>query len=509
MRTLRLRTLLDGLHFESLGAETDPEIQSVTIDSRKASPGTLFVACPGATVKSKDGHDFISQAVAQGASALVVESSEKVKSLGVDLSTLPCFVVDNARRFVAVVAEKIHGSPSRSLRIVGVTGTNGKSTVTFVLASALEAMGNRAAVFGTLGAGSFRAPQAFGFTTPEAEILSGELDRLRQQGFADVAMEVSSHALATSRVDGVSFAAVAFTNLSQDHLDFHADMQEYFEAKAKLFAAGTAEQSAKILPASENAWAATLRERYPNALTWGAEPGADVQGLRVECGSFGLRFELAYQGKCAKVQSPLLGSINLENLLCAAAILLALGHGLDEVAAGLSVAETAPGRLQRVLGAGVNHPLVVVDYAHTPDALARALTTVRSLQDGNVAVVFGCGGERDKAKRPLMAKAASTLADMVVLTNDNPRHEDPESILDDIEAGILGLNVTTLHEMKVGSYAREPDRRAAIAGALRALGPKDVLLIAGKGHEKTQSVGDAIFPFDDVEVASSLLGDVV
>lgn len=503
-----LQTLLSDLHFDSIGSNADPAIHAVTIDSRKVAPGTLFVACPGATPASRDGHDFIPQALARGASALVVESVDKVQALGVDLTTLPCVVVDDARLAIAVLAEKLQGVPSAALRVLGVTGTNGKSTVTFLLASALDAMKRRAAVFGTLGAGSFRAPRAFGFTTPEAEVLSGELARLRIEGFSDVAMEVSSHALATARVAGVSFAAAAFTNLSQEHLDFHADMQAYFEAKAKLFESNAAGTMAKILPASADVWAETLRARHPDALTWGTEDDADVRALEVESASFGLRFTLAYREKSAQVESQLLGAINLENLLCAGAVLLALGYDLDEVAAGLSVAETAPGRLQRVSKERPNQPLVIVDYAHTPDALARALATVRSLQDGKVAVVFGCGGERDTAKRPLMAKAASTLADLVVLTNDNPRNEDPESILDEIEAGIEGLQATSLDAVQIGAYAREPDRRAAIAGILKVLGPTDTLLIAGKGHEKTQSVGGQVLPFDDVEVASSLLGDV-
>lgn len=506
MRTLRLRTLLDGFECNDIGAATDPEIRAVTIDSRKATPGILFVACPGVTTTSKDGHDFIPQALAQGASGLVVESVEKVQALGVDISQFPCFVVENARQMVAALAEKISGSPSSTLRVLGVTGTNGKSTVTFLLASALQEMGRRAAVFGTLGAGDFRAPRAFGFTTPEAEVLSLELDRLRTEGFVDVAMEVSSHALATARVDGVAFSVAAFTNLSQDHLDFHADMRDYFEAKAKLFDAHAAAQMPKVLPASSDVWATELRARHPDALTWGTEQSAQVQAVAVNSSSDGLRFTIRYEGQSAKVESPLLGAINLENLLCAGAILLALGHELDAVASGLSAAETAPGRLQRVAGASPQQPLVVVDYAHTPDALARALSTVRSLQDGKVAVVFGCGGERDKGKRPLMAKAAEELADLVVLTNDNPRHEDPDSILDDIEAGIHRLKVAPLENLQVGQYAREPDRRAAIAGTLKLLGPSDVLLIAGKGHERTQSVGEETFPFDDVEVASSLLG---
>lgn len=505
MRTLRLMHLMDGLSHGSIGAPADATIHSVTIDSRKAAPGVLFVACPGATAQSKDGHDFIPQALQQGVSGLVVESEAKLADLGVDLSKCPCFVVKNARRAAALLAEKLHGNPSSRLRVVGITGTNGKSTITFLLASALERMGRRAAVFGTLGAGAPKSPQSFGFTTPEAEVLSSELSRLHDEGFDDVAMEVSSHALATARVDGVAFSAVAFSNLSQDHLDFHADMQDYFEAKARLFSMCSSPEVPQVLPASTDGWATELRRRHPHATTWGLTEDADVRALHVRSGAFGLHFDLCFEKHSAELRSSLLGSINLENLLCAAAILLALGHDVAEVAAALSGADTAPGRLQRVESSHAHAPLVIVDYAHTPDALERTLRTIRMLQKGKLAVVFGCGGERDRAKRPLMAKAASSLADMIVLTNDNPRREAADSILDEIEVGIAGLQPCALSDLQAGHYAREPDRRDAIAGALAVLGPADILLIAGKGHEKTQCVGEHVYPFDDVAVAASLL----
>ena len=412
-----LSKLLVGLPVRRVAGEGDPLIERATIDSRNARSGVLFVACRGATPRSRDGHDFVAAALAQGAAAVVVEREEAAPA---DCRA-PCFVAPDTRRVAAVLAERTAGEPSRALSLVGVTGTNGKTTVTFLLADVLAENGRRAAVLGTVGVGAPGALRSLGFTTPEAEVLSRELAQLRQDGFTDVAMEVSSHALATERVDGLRFAAAAFTNLSQDHLDFHGSFEAYFAAKARLFSDLLADEAAAVLPAAGGEWAAELRRRHPRAITWGLDEGATVRAEGVELGAFGARFTLAVAGQRAAVASALLGAANLENLLCAAGCAHALGLDVDVIARGLSRARPAPGRMERIAGSGGERPLVVVDYAHTPDALARALDAARSLAEGRVIVVFGCGGDRDRQKRPLMAAEACRRADVIVLTDDNPR----------------------------------------------------------------------------------------
>lgn len=496
--------LMKGMPGRAAGAAGDPRVGGVTLDSRALRPGDVFVAARGVTPASRDGHDYIPAAIAAGAAALVLERDAALPTS----ASLPCWCVPDARIAAARVAERFFGEPSKRVRVCGVTGTNGKTTVSFVLATLLEALGTRAAVFGTLGAGAPDAPRASGFTTPEAPVLSRELAALADEGFRDVAMEVSSHALATQRVEALHFAAAAFTNLSQDHLDFHGDMERYFSAKARLFAELLDDPQRAVLPSTTDTWAKRLRARHPGALTYGVESGAALRASAVHQGAEGQRFMLSFEGQCAPVKSTLLGQANLENLLCAAGLALALGYPFSDVAAALSCARSAPGRLERVPGSGGKRPLVLVDYAHTPDAIARVLEAMRGLSAGRVGIVFGCGGERDRTKRPLMAAAAAARADMVVLTQDNPRREDPEEILDQMERGIAGRARVDAGALVPGTFARIPDRREAIRAALFALQPGDVLLVAGKGHERTQVIGERAEPFDDVRITSALLEEL-
>ncbi len=494
-------TLFDGLAVRALaGAALDPaSVTRVTVDSRRVTPGTLFVACPGATATSRDGHEFLEAAVLAGAAGLVVQDEERGRPCS---ARVPVLVVDDARRAAAVLAERVAGSPSARLAVVGVTGTNGKTTVTWLVAQIAQAAGKRAAVLGTLGVGPVDKPRSLGFTTPEAEVVSGELARLQREGYAVVAMEVSSHALATARVDGIRFAAVAFTNLTRDHLDFHGTMARYFDAKARLFT-DLRRGAGAVVPAGDDdeGWAARLRALAPGAITWGA--GGALEAVEVKTSATGTTGTLVYAGRRAPFSSPLMGAWNVENLLVAGGACLSLGLTLDEVAAGMAVATPPPGRLQRV---GDGAPLVVVDYAHTPDALERALHVLRGITAGKLTAVFGCGGDRDPGKRALMGQVAAQCADAVVVTDDNPRSEDGDVIAAAIEGGIgARLRRVEPPALERGTWTRLRARRMAIRAAIDASGPDDAVLVAGKGHERTQTIGARVLPFDDVTEARRAL----
>jgi MurE/MurF fusion protein len=505
-----LGALLDGLAFERLDALpvelSAVDIARVTIDSRKVEPGVLFVACAGATASSRDGHEFLERAAAAGAAALVVGDRERGRALA---GRLPVILADEPRRLAAILAERALREPSRQLKVVGITGTNGKTTATWLLAQLAAAAGKKAAVLGTLGAGAVERPRSLGFTTPEAEVLSAELRRLADEGFEVVAMEVSSHALAMARVDGISFAVTAFTNLSRDHLDFHGTMEAYLLAKARLFTE-LAPAAPAALPAAddEEGYNARLRALHP-ALThsWGRGGHLDARGV-----SFlptGIAGELVERGCHAlPFSSPLLGAYNLENILVAAACARALGLSLEEVAAGLAGARSPPGRLERVdaPAEAPAHPLVVVDYAHTPDALERALHVMRGVCAEKLIVVFGCGGERDPGKRPIMGRIAADIADIVVVTDDNPRGEDGARIVEAIEQGIgERKRKAAPRALEPGTWTTERARRMAIRAAIAAATDDDVVLVAGKGHERTQTIGGAVLPFDDVAEARRAL----
>ena len=494
-------SIFEGLGARALGATTVdvPAVTRVTIDSRRVTPGTLFVACPGATPSSRDGHEFLEAAVLAGAAGLVVHDEARGRPFA---DRVPVLVVDDPRRAAALLAERVAGSPSAALAVVGVTGTNGKTTVTWLVAQIASAAGKKAAVLGTLGVGAVDKPKSLGFTTPEAEVISAELARLRREGFEVVAMEVSSHALATARVDGLQFAAVAFTNLTRDHLDFHGTMARYFDAKARLFT-DLRQRAGAVIPAADDdeGWAARLRALAPGAITWGA--GGSLEATDVKSSATGTTGTLVYAGRRAPFTSPLMGAWNVENLLTAAGACLALGLSLEQIAAGLAHAAPPPGRLQRV---GDGAPLVVVDYAHTPDALERALHVLRGITSGKLTVVFGCGGDRDPGKRAIMGQVAAQCADTVIVTDDNPRSEDGDAIAGAIEGGIgARLRPAASTALERGTWTRLRARRMAIRAAIEASGPDDAILIAGKGHERTQTVGARVLPFDDVTEARRAL----
>jgi UDP-N-acetylmuramoyl-L-alanyl-D-glutamate--2,6-diaminopimelate ligase len=451
-----------------LSGAPETEVRRIDYDSRTVEDGSLFACLPGAV---SDGHDHAPAAVGRGAVALLCE-----RPLGLGV---PEIVVADSRAALGPLASRFNGEPSRSLTVVGVTGTNGKTTVVHLLRAIAREAGRRAEVVGTLTGAR---------TTPEAPDLQARMAELRDDGVDLLALEVSSHALALRRVDGTWFSAVGFTNLSQDHLDFHPDLEDYFAAKARLFGAGWAGVGVVNV---DDPWGARLADEA-------GVPVVPVRAASVEidhADARGSRF--VWRGQ--RIDLPLAGAFNVANAVVAAELASALGVDEAAIARGLGRAEPVPGRFELV-EAGQRFA-VVVDYAHTPDGLERLLQSARAVTSGRLLVVFGCGGDRDRAKRPLMGEVAARLADEVVVTSDNPRHERPEAIVDEILTG------TARAEASPASVRTVLDRRAAIADALGRARDDDMVVIAGKGHETTQDIGGQLFDFDDRAVVRSLLDD--
>lgn len=468
-----LAGLIDG---EVVG---DPgvRVRDVTHDSRQAGPGTLFVAIPGAR---HDGHDFAGAAVEMGSPALMVE---RVLSLGV-----PQIVVDDTRRAMAPVAAEVHGHPSRRLRLVGVTGTNGKTTVTHMVEAIVAASGRKSGLVGTVhtrvGIDNIHNTR----TTPESSDFQRLLAQMADMRAEIVAAEVSSHALAMHRVDSISFAVAAFTNLSQDHLDFHGDLENYFLAKAKLFEPGRSERA--VVNIDDPAGRRLLDAIELPVTTTGRD--GDVVALERRVGLDSCRFLLSCPSGERAVELAIGGGFNVDNALVAAACSFSLGLSLDDVTRGLASFEGVPGRFEVVSG---DDPVrVVVDYAHTPAGIAQAIVSARAGSEGRVVLVFGAGGGRDRAKRPQMGSAA-TAADIVLVTSDNPRNEDPEAIIDEVMSG-MGDAV---------AVRRQVDRRRAIFDAIELAADGDVVLVLGKGHERGQEIAGRHLPFDDRLVARDAL----
>jgi UDP-N-acetylmuramoyl-L-alanyl-D-glutamate--2,6-diaminopimelate ligase len=468
-----------GLLVDRLG-DLPESVALVTDDSRSVSPGALFVAVRGA---DRDGHVFLEAAEGAGATAAIVEDAAG--------TSLPRLVVRASRRAAAIAGAVAEGWPARQLRLAGVTGTNGKTTTVGILRHLLDEPAARAASIGTIGvlvgSAGIQLAGGSGLTTPGPIELQRLFRALRDDGVTRLAMEVSSHALHQHRVDGVEFDVVVFTNLTRDHLDYHGTMAEYFAAKARLLDY-LRPNGAAVVNLDDSAWAAlaggarrvTFSERNARA---------DVHASNVRFGSRGSEWTLTVAGESRDVKLPLVGDFNVTNALGAVAAAWALGMPADRIAAALSTVPQVPGRLE-IIG---ESPAVLRDYAHTPDALERAIDAVRPFTRGRLICLFGCGGDRDRGKRPEMGRIAATRADVAIVTSDNPRTEDPERILDDIEAGMAGVR----HE-------RIEDRRAAIARALEIAGPDDVVLLAGKGHETYQVRGTAKLPFDERAIVQEL-----
>jgi UDP-N-acetylmuramoyl-L-alanyl-D-glutamate--2,6-diaminopimelate ligase len=457
----------NGLHPHVVG-DAATTVTAMTHDSRLVSGGSLFVCVRGEHV---DGHAFAADAVAAGAAALLVDHP-----LDIPVAQL---VVDDTRPAMGPVAAAVHDEPSRDLQVVGVTGTNGKTTTTHLLAAILRADGRPTGVIGTLSGAH---------TTPEAPELQERLDGFRAAGDRAVVMEASSHALALHRVDGTRFAAAVFTNLGIDHLDLHGTVEEYFRAKARLF---TPELAAVGVTNVDDAHGRLLFDAAPIAMV--PYSRADVADLEVTADHH------AFTWRGRRLTVGLGGAFNVANSLAAATAADVLGVGIDAIVAGLAAVAAVPGRFERVEPASgdAGGVVAIVDYAHTPDGLEQVIAAARAIAGRRVIVVFGAGGDRDHAKRPRMGAIAAELADRVVVTSDNPRSEPPDAIISDVIGGVAAT-----HRAKV---AVEPDRAAAIALAVGEAEAGDVVVVAGKGHETTQTVGDRVLPFDDRAVVRAAL----
>jgi len=467
----------------------DPDIVGVTHDSRRVQPGDLYVALPG---QRFDGWDFAAAAVTAGAVA-VAGAPPRTPALAADLTTLtvPWAALAEPRAGLAALAARVYGHPDRELVMAGVTGTNGKTTVALLIAAMLEAAGLPAGFLGTIGYRFGERRFAGGHTTPEPSDLYRTLREMRAAGARAAAMEVSSHALAMQRVAGAAFDVAVFTNLTRDHLDYHQDMESYFAAKRGLFT--QLKPGARPAVNIGDPYGRRLAAELPEALTFG--DGGAVRASAVRLSTEGIAARLETPRGAFEIDSPLLGRYNLDNLLAAAAAAEALGLPHAAMTRGIAERPRVPGRMEPV-DRGQPFP-VYVDYAHTGAALAAALEAVREVAGGNragavkVAVVFGCGGERDPGKRSAMGRTAGELADLPIVTSDNPRGEDPLAIMAAVEEGVKASGNSR--------YRLVPDRREAIRAALAAAGPGWAVLVAGKGHEREQIVGDRKLPFSDVE----------
>src|SRR3954454_3102277 len=458
-------------------APADVEVTGLALDNRRVESGTLFFCVPGFT---RDGHDFGPDAVARGAAALVVQ-----RPLGLGV---PEVQVEDVRAAMARAAAAFYGDPTATLRVLGVTGTNGKTTTAYLARALLEGAGLPTGLLGTVKSVVGGEDRAVVRTTPEAFDLQRTFRQMLDAGDVACAMEISSHALALRRADAIRVAAAIFTNLTQDHLDFHADMEDYFRAKRVLLEVAAA-QGAALVVNVDDPYGRRLAADFPQATTVAVdEPGAALRATDLVPGPHGTTFRAGG----VELAAPRPGRFNVLNALVAVAVARALGAPDDAIAAALPEAATAPGRFEPVdEGQGF---AVVVDYAHTPDSLDNVLASARELASGRVLVVFGAGGDRDRGKRPLMGAGAARLADVPIVTSDNPRNEDPEAIVAEVRAGMDGREEAMV------------DRRAAIERAVALARDGDVVVIAGKGHEQGQEFeGGRKLPFDDRSVAREAL----
>ncbi|HEV7389366.1 MAG TPA: UDP-N-acetylmuramoyl-L-alanyl-D-glutamate--2,6-diaminopimelate ligase [Gemmatimonadaceae bacterium] len=461
--------------------ELPSEVSGISDDSRRVQAGDLFIAVRG---WNSDGHDYLEAAAQRGAVAAIVEDPSR--------TTLPTLAVSEGRRAAALAAAIAYGEPARNLRLLGVTGTNGKTTTTSIMRHLFDEGGGSSASIGTLGvlvgsAGEVM-PGGSGLTTPGPVELQRVLRALADDGVRTIAMEVSSHSLDQRRVEGLEFDVGVFTNLTRDHLDYHGTMERYFQAKALLLdylkPKGTA-----VINADASEWASL--QWKGRRLTFGVRARADIRAESVRFTGEGSEWRLVTPSGSASIALPLIGDVNVENAIAAAAGAFALGQPLDEVARRLNSVPQVAGRLEIIS----TRPTVLRDYAHTPDALERSLKTARAFTKGRLIVVFGCGGDRDKGKRPLMGEIAERGADCAIVTSDNPRTEDPDAIIDDIETGMHG-----------GGHERVTDRLSAIRRAVELAKEGDIVLLAGKGHETYQIRGTTSYPFDEKQIVQEITG---
>ena len=489
-RTMLLSEMLARVP-EVLAARGDAPVSGIASDSRLVQPGELFVAYRGFEA---DGHEYIEPALVNGAVAVVFDDPRHETTV----EGVPWARVADARRACAELAATWFGDPSTELLLAGVTGTNGKTTTTFFIDAVLAAAGMRGCVLGTLGYGPVEDRVEAARTTPDAIELQRWLRRMIDEGCGGVAMEISSHSLVLSRPWRCAFDAVVFTNLSQDHLDFHENLDRYLDAKLLLFTEYAIDGRKRTVGAVnlDDPFGPRLAaDAQCPVIGFGLGPECDVRAVDPEIGEAGSRFTLALPGARVAVDLKLPGVFNVYNALAGAAACHAMHIEPEAIAAGLEAMRAVPGRFERV---DAGRPFeIIVDYAHTPQALENVLHVARQLEPARLICVFGCGGDRDADKRPRMGRAATELADFTIVTSDNPRSEEPMAIIEAITAGVVGE-----------SYAVEPDRRAAIRMALEMARPGDLVLIAGKGHETYQIFADRTIDFDDRQVARELAAEL-
>lgn len=483
-----------------ISAIEDMNIASIHCDSREVKDDSLFVAVKGLV---SDGHSFIEKAVEKGARVIISE-----KEIETDARL---FVVKDSRAALSKISDNFYGNPSKALKVIGVTGTNGKTSITYMIESILDKAGIKSGVIGTInyrfGGDIFPNPR----TTPESHDLNRILDEMRENSVTHVIMEVSSHAIDLLRVNDIRFDMALFTNLTQDHLDFHKDMESYFKSKKKLFT-DLLKRSEKrssavinIMDGKGRELSDELKNSAIEVLTTGTEKSADLYADNIKMDMDGISFNMISENDRILLKSNAVGNYNIENILLSAGAASHLGISSENIKEGLKDF-VVPGRLERVMD-GKN---VFVDYAHTPDALENVLSTLKNVGAGKLITVFGCGGDRDRSKRPLMGEIAEKYSDISLITSDNPRTENPEAILNDIEAAYKSgssekVDEDGLYKAENKVYHLEVDRRKAIEKGIKAAGPEDTVIIAGKGHETYQEIGKERFAFNDAKIAKGIL----
>jgi UDP-N-acetylmuramoyl-L-alanyl-D-glutamate--2,6-diaminopimelate ligase len=484
-----LSSLLDALPEASIRGDVDVAVGGLAFDSRAVREGDLFFCVKGLTV---DGHEYASNAVASGASAVVAERP-------VDTKGRPLVLVEDSRDAMARVSAAYYEHPSRQLKVIGITGTNGKTTTSYMIRAICESCGLKAGVLGTLGYSAPDFKESGGHTTPEAPVFQRLLRTMADDGVDCVAAEISSHALHLRRAAGTFFEVAVFTNLSRDHLDFHRTLEAYRDAKLRLFLPGGPWEGGSprwaVLNSDDPVWGHFSKSTFAHRLTYGTGEGADVSAADVASDAEGSSFTLKHEGRSIPLRVKIPGRFNVHNALAACAAGIVLGCDDEALRSGIESVWSVPGRMERIeCGQGFR---IIVDYAHTPDALSSVLAALRPITPGKIICVFGCGGDRDHGKRSVMGAVVADGADRAVVTSDNPRSEDPMLIIDQI---LEGFSEAEREEYKV-----VPDRAEAIESAVRDARPGDTVLIAGKGHEDYQILGNKRIDFDDRAVAKSVL----
>ncbi len=496
---MRLSHMINCLTSHNFDGISDPDIAGLTYDSRQVKPGFLFVALKG---YSQDGHIFIKDAVQNGAAAIVGESFENKTEAGNKVATVQ---VPNSRKALSQLASIFYGHPSEHINLTGITGTNGKTTTSYILESILLAAGCIPGVIGTI---NYRSPEETweaSVTTPESLELMQIFRKMADVGVSDVVMEVSSHALDQGRVDGCPFRVAVFTNISRDHLDYHRSMEEYFRAKSLLFQ--KLEDNARAVINGDDPKGKDLAKlSAAPVMTYGLAKVSNVRADHVKATRTGITAKLTTPAGEIDIEASLIGGFNIYNILAAAAAALCMGIDLNSIKSGIAQIRGVPGRLELVKNK--RSLTIVVDYAHTPDALEKALSAIGSLKEGGrLITVFGCGGDRDKGKRKEMGYASGEYSDLVIVTSDNPRSEDPDAIISQIEEGARNSGLKKLEKLSSkrqteSGYMLDPDRGSAIRKAIGIANKTDIVLIAGKGHEDYQIIGKEKRHFDDREVAA-------